>query len=182
MLIQIAGFVSSIVVAVVSYIFGTRSNVKLHKLQNDEKRYEQFYSKLIVMMTHWKIDDINYYRVVGAWKFLDAWKKQPQHKSEFFLLIQNNIQYLPETIGKEAYQFLRNSGNDDFFYDQNDKTGPNYEHFAKTASNEFDKIIPACLIEAARLSKELGYPDIASPFLQEFETSLAKHPDKRYLN
>lgn len=163
------------VAAACAYYFSVS---RKHKLENEEAAYKNFYAPLMGILTQYQISNIWYGMAVGGFKqaeFRTIGKIKADNRLQN--LIRKNIVYVPKTIGTSIHHFLMSS--DDFFY-REEKGYEKYEHNAILASNAFDLIITESLKEASRLSKKLGYPDIAVELLHEFQKSFVNHPDNRH--
>lgn len=161
------------VAAACAYYFSVS---RKHKLENEEAAYLNYYGPLLTLLTHYKLDSI-WYGVTRSYVYAHKHWPDISVDNRIQNLVRENIKYLPKKAGTEIYDFLM--GSDELFYIGNDGY-KNYESNAIAASNAFDLILIESLTEASKLSKKLGYPDIAAELLHEFQKSFVSRPDNRH--
>ena len=149
---------------------------KKHRLENQEAAYTNYYGPLLSLLIHYKLSSVWYGILRHSIFAHQTWPDIPIDNS-IQNLIRQNIKYLPKETGPTIHKLLMTS--DELFYLQ----GEGYERYEKhaiDASESFDFIIIESLKEASRLSKKLGYPDIAISLLNEFQKSLTSRPYDRH--
>ena len=167
------GFIQSIIGPLISVIsifisnwLGRKSVKSNYQLETKDKAYSEFYIPLMKKLTSANKNSMTYYTYIAIWYGApEGFKK---NKDEFSQLLRTNLEYLPPKIIKLVPEYMTaTSGAQLFFGDEGYRE--NYRAVLIEASNLFDKIIKISLKEASKISKELGYPDIALPILELFE-------------
>lgn len=169
----VTALVTPFVAAACAYYFSVS---RKHKLENREAAYANYYGPLLTLLTRYKLSSI-WYGVTRSFVYAHKYWPQISIDNNIQDLVRKNIKYLPETVGPYVHDFLMSG--DELFYLGNDDY-EKYEDNAIAASDAFDLIIKESLKEASRLSKKLGYPDISTELLNEFQKSFVERPTDRH--
>ena len=111
-------------------------------------------------------DSMTYYWYIASW--YNAPGKFKKTNDTVRSLLRDNLELVPPRIVKLVSDYsVATAGAEMFFGDGSYRE--NYRNQLVEASNLFDIIIKLSLKEASSISKELGYPDIATPILESFE-------------
>ena len=165
----------SIVSIFISNILGRKATLSNHVLENEEKAYQKYHIPLIKWLYRHNDEFINYYGCVAVTRLHIG---QKDFLNEH---LKQNIELAPSNAVVHFNAYMVKSSGAEFFYKDQTKNA-RYEHNAIEASEKFDLIIKYSLIEASRLARKLGYPDIAEPLLKSFYDGIAsQNKADRYL-
>lgn len=164
-------FIQSIITPLVSILsifisnwLGRRAVRDDYRLKTKEKAYRTFYIPLMKLLLQANQDYMTYY-----WFVASNYMTDKQYIDPFNRLLTNNLEYLSPLVIPHVHNYSIKTNNAKLFFN-NGQYRYEYEDSLVDASDEFDIIIKLALEQARLLARELGYPDIAAPILEAFET------------
>lgn len=149
----------------ISNWLGRKATKDDFQLGTKEKAYKNYYVPLMKLLISQNKSSLTYFWIVATWYNAPGQLKKTTDPLQ--ALLNNNLELLPPNIVKIVPEYsVATSGATMFFGDNEYRE--NYRHNLQESSDFFDEIVKKSLIEASRLSKTLGYPDIAKPILESF--------------
>lgn len=169
----------SIVAIFISNWLGRKSVKNNYQLETKDKAYTHYYIPLIKMLVRANKNSLTYYWLVAAWYGAPEAVKRKNDPINDLLI--SNVKYLPPEIVNLVSEYSVATSGARMFFGPNSYR-ENYRKQLIKASNLFDEIINKSLKEASKTSETLGYPDIAKPILESFESmERTEHNHPRYL-
>lgn len=149
----------------ISNWLGRKATKDNFQLETKDKAYKNYYIPLMKLLISQNKNSLTYYWIVAAW--YNAPEPLKKSTDPLKILLTTNLELLPPNIVKIVPEYsVATSGAALFFGDNEYRE--NYRQNLQESSDFFDEIIKKSLTEASRLSKQLGYPDIAKPILGSF--------------
>lgn len=162
----VVGSLITVISIFISNWLGRKSTKHDYQLETKNKAYQEFYIPLIKLLINGNKESMTYFWYVAL--FYQA-PEEIRSDDHFNTLVKNNIQYLPPQVVPYIQRYSLESHGAQLFF-REDGYDEDYKHHLVNASDLFDTIIKLSLQEASLLARELGYPDIAMPILETFES------------
>lgn len=178
LLIYLSPFVSVISIFISNWL-GRLSEKSKYRQLTLEKTYLNYYVPLMKFLATVNKESMTFYWMVAAW-YLGPESSKSNAKL-LSNLLRTNIELLPPKIVMKISKFSGAVSGTEMFFGEGEYR-ENYRHNLIEGSELFDEIIIESLKEASTISKKLGYPNIAKPLLESFqsmEQNQRNHP--RYL-
>lgn len=162
----IIGPLISVLSIFISNWLGRKSVKNNYQLETKDKAYSELYVPLMRILISSSKDSMTYYWYVAIWYGAPTGFKKKG--DDILSLLRSNLEFLPPKIINLLPEYSGATSGAQMFFSENGYR-ENYRAQLIKASDLFDKIIKISLQEAKSISKELGYPDIASEILKSFE-------------
>ena len=168
----------SVLTVSVTLAFSKHSDKNKQLVKTDEENYLKFHVPLIKQLASFNPNSRTFFDVIVVVRMNNL---GGDLILDHFI---NNIQFVPGTSVNLVFDYFKVC-EDLSFYDTNSKMYQNFEHEKAMieASTLYDQIVLNTLQESSKLSKKLGYPDIATPILESFLNELnADESNRRHLS
>ena len=170
---QLITIAVTIISLFISNYLGQRAHRLQHQYGNKEIAYKKFYLPIIQQLHETNKEHRNYFTLIVLYRYA------PGKSGDWFSNhITNNLEFAPTKVAELISEYNICTNGAEMFYSP-DGYRENYRKNAIRASELFDSMLIIILEEAKILSKTLGYPDIATPLLNDFqniEATPMNHP------
>lgn len=165
----------SIISIFVSNWIGRRTQLKQNEIESKKEIYTSLYVPLLKWFHASNFMEKSYYWQIAFPAYTDG------SRDSLSDLLIRNFEKLPVKVAMYYSEYTQNSVSARLMYAE-EEFDYEYEHHASRASDLYEYIIRELLKEGAKLSEELGLPDISTATLELFDEDLANYIGPRYLS